>query len=529
MTSSVPSKTSIANLIKGKFANDTAMDGKAGTILRKLLDGRALTAAEQNVAATTGLGAAVADLVMATNKSAQPGQNGLVAVKNTADVFVKTRAVGRALSQADGVYAENSATYAKASQAYRESALGQASVKTLPARDKLFQLAGDTVTVAGTALSAIALPEMAKKTKTSFQELRATLQDPNATTDQQLDKTEALVRSGAGTIFTTQGLVTGMKGVGNIVSRNRTMAEVLTKVANNKVTRFVTGPAGKILKVAMPVADGAVFVGEAIAMRRTLRDPNATPMQKLRKGVDLALASIKAGSYFIPQLKQIYGVASFAQFGLSMADFWKTTGPKIKQTFKAIGWGILHPVQGVQALGGWLMKSATGLVTGVGKALAWTGGKLLHPVQTLKDLGAELHLWKKVAPVVAEAPAADPAAPVADPSAVAVATPGYVPVGGLPVGVTPDAAIPAPAAADPYAGLAPAVPATTAAPATLDPAYAQPAAPVAVEPTYAQPAPAAAQAPSLPGAAPLPTPAPAITSAPTEDAAFQAAMAQLGG
>lgn len=519
--SGVTSKTGIANLIQTKFAGDAAMDGKAGTILRKLLDGRRLSAIESQVAASTGLGAAVADLVKAT-KNAQGSQGGLMAVKNTADVFVKTRAVGRALSEADGVYAQNNQAYAKASQAYRSSALGQASAKTLPARDKLFQLAGDTVTVAGTALSAIALPEMAKKTKTSYQELRATLVDPNATTDQQLDKTEALVRSGAGTIFTTQGLVTGLKGVGGIVSRNRTMGEVLTKVGQSKITRFVTGPAGKVLKVAMPVADGAVFVGEAIAMRRTLRDPNATFSQKARKALDLGLASIKAGSYFIPQLKALYGVASFGQLGLTLYDFQKEMGPKLKVAAQKAWWGITHPVQGLRAAGAWAGRTVSGAVTGVAKGVAWLGGKLLSPIESLKKLGAELNLWKKVAPVVAAAPDA----PVAPAESGALPAPGaYVPVGGLPAGVAlPPAAEPVPSfpapvatlpqpvvpAVDPYAGLPPAAP-------VADP-YAGLSAPVA--PVVAAPAPVLQ--------APVAAPAGTVTEAPTADAAYQAALAQLG-
>lgn len=425
-----PSKTSIVAEIRDRIAGRSQMDGKAGTIVRKLLDGRRLSAAEQDIAAATGLGAAVADLIGATG-NAQKSYSGLAGAKNTADVFLKTHAVMNKAAEADRIYAQNHAGYAKVSSTYHNSYAGKAVVATQPVRDKVIRTAGDVVTVAGLGLSAASLPGLAKKTVTSFSELGTLVHDPNATTNQRLDKLEELTRSGAGTVFATQGVVNGVKGVGGILQRSKTIANLFAKIGESPISKFVTSPIGKALGVLLPVADGGIFIGEAIATRRTLNDPNATESQKMRKVLDVSLAGLKTAFWIFPQvriLRSIYSLAGLGQLGLTLWDLRKDMLPKLKHAATVAAWSVAHPVQASKALGTTLKNAAT-------TAGRWIWDKVSHPGATAAALTGEVKLWLDALfnksrtavagwfgptqqPVLGQVPAT-PTAPVAAPAAAA--------------------------------------------------------------------------------------------------------------
>ena len=320
--SSTPSKTSIARSLRERFAGRSTMDGQAGTLVRKLIDGKRLTRLEQDIAAATGLVGAVADLYGATGR-ALSGATGLVGAKTTADVSHNPRNVMTTAAVADRLYAERYAGYGKVSAKYHGSAVAKGLDATQSHRDFVVRTAGDVVTVAGLGLSAAALPGLTKKVATSFSELGTLVHDPNASTDQRLDKLEELTRASAGTVFSAQGVVVGAKGVAGILSRNSLIASGFAKVGSSPVTKFITSPFGKLFNVLLPVADGAVLIGETIAARRTFKDPTATTEQKLRSTLNLSLAGLKAAFWIFPQvrfLRSIYGLAGLGQLGLTLWD-----------------------------------------------------------------------------------------------------------------------------------------------------------------------------------------------------------------
>ena len=472
-TINTASKTSIVRSLRERLAGKSTMDGQAGSLVRKLIDGKRLSQLEQDIAAATGLVGAVADLYGATGR-AQSGATGLVGAKNTADVFLKTRNVMNKAAEADRLYAQRYAGYGKFSQKVHGSAVAQGLNKTQSQRDFIVRTAGDVVTVAGLGLSAAALPGLTKKVATSFQELGTLVHDANATTDQRLDKLEELTRASAGTVFSAQGVVVGAKGVANIVSRNATIGRGLATVGSSPITKFITSPIGKVFNVLLPVADGAVLIGEAIATRRTFNDPTATGEQKLRKALDLSLAGLKAAFWIFPQvrfLRSIYGVAGLGQLGLTLWDLRKEMGPKLVQAAKTAAWGVTHPVQAAKAIGSWFNNT-------VGTAARWTWDKVSHPGRTASEFGTEVKAWyntlfnKSRSAVSAWFPGANTQQPV---------------VAQAPV-MTP--------VTTPAAPVAPVAP--VAAPVA-------PAAPVAAVPTT-----------------------PAVATALTTDAAFQAAMAEIG-
>ncbi|MFP5502509.1 MAG: hypothetical protein ACLGIN_08460 [Candidatus Sericytochromatia bacterium] len=483
------SKTSTIASIRQRFAYRSGMDGQGATLMRKLLDGRRLTALEREIAAATGLGAAVADLVGAS-QGAQSAQGLLAGAKGNANVVLKSRNVMNKIAEADAVFADHYAGYGKVSRGVRESKLGQAAVRTAPTQEKIFGLATDVMTVAGLGLSAVALPEMAKKTATSFHELKTMIHDPNATIDQRLDKSEEMVRAASGTIFSAQGVYMGAKGTVQILSRSRTIGSAFAKLGDSKFLGFMKySPIGKALGALLPVADGAVFIGEVIATRRTFKDPTATGSQRARKALDLSLASLKVAFWLFPgvqALRTAYKFASLGQMGLMLKDFHETLKPQLAAAGRKLVWGLTHPVEGLKATGNWISRTAGAAVKGVAHGLGWLVGKLADPVGTWRGMVSEVRAWRGAVDGPQNQTPATPAAPQ-----------GQVPLA------------PQPAPAQPVEGL-------VAAP--------QPApAPVAVP----APAPVAAPAPAPQPALELPLPeaAPAVST----DAAYAAAMAEIAG
>lgn len=259
-----------------------------------------------------------------------------------------------------------------------------------------FARAGDVANVSGMVISAIALPKLAQQTVTSFKELSTVIHDPNATTDQRLDKLEATTRAGAGTIFSAQGVVLGAKATSDILARHRGMATVLSKVSEGKITRMFTSPVGKVFNALLPVADGAVFVGELIATRRVFKDPTATSGTKAREVLNLGLASMKVAFWMLPGvawLREAYAFANFIQLGLSLYDFQKTMAPHFKTAFQDTVWGIQHPAQALAAVTQAAGRGLAAVGHAVTATLGWLGSKLSNPAQTLQNAKTETSTW----------------------------------------------------------------------------------------------------------------------------------------
>ena len=404
----------------------------------------------------------------------------------------------------------------------------EAGLRTTPMEEKLFRLAGDTLTVTGGVLSAIALPTMAKKTATSFRELSTLIHDPSATADARLDKVEELARSSAGTIFSAQGVVMGAKGTIGILSRSEGVARVVSTVNNGKFMRFVGSPLGKALNILLPIADVAVLVGETIAARRTFNDPAATGSQKLRKVLNLGLAGVKVAFWVLPgakALKTAYNIASFGQLALTLKDYWPQIQPNVVKVAKAVGWGILHPFQAAGKIAEGTLKGVGWVASKVGAFAGWAWDKLSHPAQTWNTLWTEVSTWTRAytqatGRQISHWFGRDPLAP-AQPGTQIAYTPPVQP-GVVPA---PAPAVP-PSPADPYAVAAsPAVPADPDALAAAPPTAAPPPPPPAPAPAPPAPAPAPLLAatptvpvPQAPAAAPAALDAPVVAQAtPTPD------------
>ena len=492
-----PSKTSAIAAIRNRLSYRSGLDGQGGTLMRKLLDGRRLTALEREIAAATGLGAAVADLVGAS-KGAQGAQGVLSGAKGNANVVLKTRTVMNRVAEADAVFADHYAAYGKVSRGVRQSKVGQAAARSAPMQEKVFGLATDVMTVAGLGLSAVALPEMAKKTATSFSELKTMIHDPNATIDQRLDKGEEMVRAASGTIFSAQGVYMGAKGTVEILSRSKTIGSAFAKIGDSKFLGFMKySPIGKALGALLPVADGAVFIGEVIATRRTFKDPTATGSQRARKALDMSLASLKVAFWLFPGvqgLRTAYKLAGLGQMGLMLKDFHETLKPQLAAAGRKLVWGLTHPVEGLKAAGGWISRTAGAAVKGVAKGLGWLVGKLADPAGTWRGMVNEVRAWRGA---------------VDGPQGQTPATP-----------VAPQAQVPA----TPIAPQMTPTPVVAAQPVEGQVAAPQPApAPVAVP----APAPVAVPAPAPQPALDLPLPeaAPAMST----DEAYAAAMVEIAG
>jgi hypothetical protein len=395
---------------------------------------------------------------------------------------------------------------------------------THPVEEGLFRLAGDTATVSGLVLSAIALPAMARKTATSFQELTTLLDDPTATAAARLDKLEQLTRAGAGTIFSAQGVVVGSQGTVGILSRSEGIARVATRVGQTPVVQAIGKPLGVLLKVLLPVADIGVLVGEAIATRRAFLDPGASGWQRARKVVDLSLATLKAAFWLLPAarpLKAIYAAASFGQLLLMLRDFWPTVQPALQRAGTTTVWAVRHPGEAVRAMGqgivGGLRAAGSAVVVAGRTAWSWVS----QPAATwagLKRFVEPVVALLRRAPGVSMGPAPrlfqGPGAPVTPVGAVPVASPLAAPAPGMLVPGGPST-VPAvqPGLALPPVAAPAAPPLPGVAPSFLAPAV--PSLPVA-DPSLTAPA-----VPPLPGVAPSLT-APAAPSLPVADPSLTA-------
>jgi hypothetical protein len=381
-----------------------------------------------------------------------------------------------------------------------------AGFRTSKTEEKFFNVAGDAAAVSGLVISSIALPKMAQQTATSFRELSTLIHDPNATADQRANKFEETIRAGAGTVYSTQGVVVGAKATAGILARNRSIAEVMTKVGESKITRFVASPLGKALNILLPVADGAVFIGETIALRRTFQDPTATSGQKLRKVVDFSLAGLKTAFWLVPGvewLRTVYSIASFAQLGFSLWDFRTTIGPHFKAAAATTVWAVGHPIDAAKALGQHVASGTATVVKGAGHFLDWLGSKVAHPGVTASNFKTEVGTWYK-AYVQATGQRLvgmlnnwgndQPPPQVAMANPPQVAGPGLAPAPIAPVPAVP-AAPPAPAVAPAPTMVAPAPVMASAAPA---------ANPAAVPPAPPPPPPVPAPVPPAPPAPPAP-------------------------
>lgn len=413
-----------------------------------------------------------------------------------------------------------------------------AGFNTSKTEEHLFGLAGDAAAVSGLVISSIALPKMAQQTATSFRELSTLIHDPNATNDQRVNKFEETIRAGAGTVYSTQGVVVGAKATAGILARNRSIAEVMTKVGESKITRFVGSPLGKALNIMLPIADGAVFIGETIALRRTFQDPTATTTQKLRKVLDFSLAGLKTAFWLVPGvegLRTAYNIASFAQLGFSLWDFRTTIGPHFKAAAATAAWAVGHPIAALQSLGQHIASGTATVVKGTASFLGWLGSKVAHPGTTFTNFKTEVSTWynaylgattQKLAGVFNNgpwnqqkptqvamanpAPVVPGAAPVVPGAYAAPVAPGVAPIPAAPVmAPTPAAPIMSPTPAAPVVASVPTAPVMAAAANAPIPAVNAPL-PAANTQVAAAVPPVPPPPPPVPAPVPPAPPAPAL-------------------
>jgi hypothetical protein len=382
---STPSKSSIISSLNGKLAGNNAMQGQGGTLVRKLMSGANLSAAQSDIAETTGLGRAVAQLMVAEG-TAQMAPAGPLQMVDYVKVAVQTRAVMQKANEANSVYAQNHAGYNKVYQGYQKSALGQANTKAQPFEDHFFNAMADSATVAGLGLSAWALPSFIKQIGASSKAISTDFANPQATNNQKLTDVGDVAKASSGTIYSAQGVVLGAKGTVAIMARNATMGKVIGAIGQSPISKFIASPFNKVLGVLLPVADAGMLVEDAVVERQTLKSSTATTKDKAVATLNLGLATLKMAFWVFPEvpvLRTIYSAASFAQLGLAIAGLWNQLKPSFIKTVQTIGWGIVHPIQGAKALGAATVRG----IDKIGQGLLWVGDRLIHPIKTIESIG----------------------------------------------------------------------------------------------------------------------------------------------
>ncbi len=346
------------------------------------------------------------------------------------------RAAIKAIQAADANYLSNP-TYQRLTANVRSSRSAQLLDKIdnvlTPTTMKVVQAAG---TGAGVVLGVITLPKLVESVKSSYQNLKTTLDDGMSTQDQKLDAVADFSRASAGTIQGVQGLRMSVTGLVDMAAESRLLGSLVGRVSSAGVLARTGTWFTRIMGVLSPIADVGMLIADGVKLRTTMKDPTATFWTKARAILNVGLDGLKLATWLMPQtaaLRLVYMGASFFQLGLATYDF----GHSIVPALKKLGNAVLHPVETARAMGqaiGEGMVYVSNKVYGAAAAVEWA---VFHPGEAMRAVGAKVSGLvagvKEVGGVLKQsAQVVDNSAKgMVSPPAGTAATP--VPVGALPV------------------------------------------------------------------------------------------------
>ncbi|MBO9542377.1 hypothetical protein J7643_17435 [bacterium] len=295
-----------------------------------------------------------------------------------------------AIKAADAHYLSNP-TYQRMTAEMRDSGmmrfLGKVDEVLSPGVLKAAQVAG---TSAGLVLGVVAVPTMVKSVGTTYDRLRDTLADDNATRDQKIDAIADLSRATAGTIQGVEGVRLSLTSLGELAANSRLFGGVMGRLQGVGALAKAGSWFTRFMRVLSPVADVGMLIADGVKLKHVFSDANATGWDKARAILNVGLDGLKLATWLIPgtaALRTAYIGASFLQLGLAAYDFGHSMGPTLKKVGSAAVNTVLHPVQTARAAGNALGEGMLYVSNKVYGAAELLERAVLHPVETAKDVG----------------------------------------------------------------------------------------------------------------------------------------------
>lgn len=295
-----------------------------------------------------------------------------------------------AIKAADAHYLSNPA-YQRMTAEMRDSGLmrffGKVDEALSPGVLKAAQVAGTT---AGVFLGVVAVPTMIKSVGTTYDHLRGTLADDDATKAQRIDAIADLSRATAGTIQGVEGVRLSLTSLGELAASSRPLGGVMGRLQGVGTLAKAGSWFTRFMRVLSPVADMGMLIADGVKLKNVFTDAKATGWDKARAILNVGLDGLKLASWLIPgtaALRTAYIGASFLQLGLAAYDFGHSMGPTLKKVGAAAVNTVLHPIETARAAGSALgegMLYISNKVYGAAEALERA---VLHPVEAAKDVG----------------------------------------------------------------------------------------------------------------------------------------------
>lgn len=376
---------------------------------------KGLSGAVNGVTPLTDVAGSVADLANAQLQAAKDfaamqkvltDPKATVAMKLTASAkatqsassFIQRQdAMMKSISAADDAYLQQSEAYRRLTDKTRNAKF---VVLASGANKQIMQKALHAAAIGGTSaafvLSALSLPSLMVSTKTNWDKLLQTVDNPDSSLMDMADALANTTKAGAGAVYAVQGLNASFEGIMTAVKQGEHLGKLVAKaegsvLVNNPLVAFSKTTFGKIMNFLLPIADAGMALADTMRAYHTFHDPKATVRDKARAVLDVGLDFIKVLTYMIPQtraMRYAYIGASFAQMGLATWDFAQAIQPTMAKAGAAIVDAVTHPGETMKALGGAVQEGVMWVKKKVQASVEWVENLFEDPDRALKNIEA---------------------------------------------------------------------------------------------------------------------------------------------
>lgn len=319
------------------------------------------------------------------------------ATQSASSFIQRQDALMKSISAADDVYLQQSETYRKLTDKTRNAKF---VVLASGANKQIMQKALHAAAIGGTSaafvLSALSLPSLMVSTKTNWDKLLQTVDNPDSSLLDMADSLANTTKAGAGAVYAVQGLNASFEGIMTAVKQGEHLGKLVAKaegsvLVNNPLVAFSKTTFGKIMNFLLPIADAGMALADTMRAYHTFHDPKATVRDKARAVLDVGLDFIKVLTYMIPQtraMRYAYIGASFAQMGLATWDFAHAIKPTLAKAGAAIVDAATHPGETMKAIGGAVQEGVMWVKKKVQAGAEWVENLFENPDQAMKNIEA---------------------------------------------------------------------------------------------------------------------------------------------
>lgn len=178
----------------------------------------------------------------------------------------------------------------------------------------------DETSVVGQYVNGLAeLSGTPRKTATWLWAVGKDLHDPTLSATERVVRLREHTQATAKLLYTATALPAAWTGATAVLPTWLSGGHFAAQVS--QCHRILTG----VMNVARPIADTALFAGDAVYLKARLQDPQATKGQVARAIVDVSLDTARLAAYMTknPTVKLVASAALWARTGLGVYDVWQ--------------------------------------------------------------------------------------------------------------------------------------------------------------------------------------------------------------